>query len=363
MDFIFILTLIFGVFLSLSLIILVYNYFTAPKIYNTIYDLEYTPLVSILVPARNEEDNIEECVRSVLHLGYNNFELIILDDESIDRTLEIVKPYADRNSKIKIVRGKPLPQGWLGKNWACQQLADHSSGELLLFLEADVRLEEDALNSALSKMQFNDVDVISVFPTQIMKSIGEYLVVPLLNWILLSFLPLFRIFKSKSKSLSVSCGKFILFKREVYYSLGGHEVVKHNINEYVEIAALAKSSGFKVLAALGHDAVSCRMYNNFDYAYHGFAQSLFPGFKTSRRNFVIIILLMVIIYLVPIILSFFYFSFIWPVFAIILNRLLVSFLSRQSPLIGIIHPFQMLLLLSIGFSSLKESDPGNARAQ
>ena len=361
MDIIFILTTVLGFFLLLSLIILVYNFFTAPKVYNTLYDLEYTPLVSILVPARNEENNIEECVRSILHLGYNNFELLILDDESIDRTVEIVKPYADRNSKIKIIRGKPLPDGWLGKNWACKQLADHSSGEMLLFLDADVRLEEDALNSALFKMQYNSADILSVFPTQIMKSFGEFLIVPLLNWFLLSFLPLVQVFKSRRKSLLAAIGQFIMFKRDIYFSLGGHESVKDKIVEDMEIAAAAKSNSYKVLSALGHDAVNCRMYDGFDDAYNGFVKNFFPGFKTSPIRFILIISFIVLVYLLPIILSFFYFQFIWLVLAIVLNRLLVSLLSSQSPFIGIIHPLQMLLFLSIGISSVKASESGNVK--
>lgn len=352
MDILLAFFLVLGIALFISLSVVIYNNFTAPKLYNKVHDLYKAPFVSILVPARNEESNIEECIRSVLHQNYNNFEMIILDDDSKDRTEDIIKPFEERNSKIKLIKGKKLPSGWLGKNWACSQLAEQAKGEVLLFIDADVRLEENALNSALYKMQRTNTEALSVFPTQIMNSVGEYFIVPLMNWLLLSFLPLKQVYKSKKISFVAANGQFMMFKRDVYFSLGGHESIKNKVVEDMEFARMLKQRGFSIITALGYDTVYCRMYSGFDEAFNGFVKNFFPGFNTSPISFLIYLSGIQALYLLPIVLSFFSPIFIWLVFAIILNRLIISFLSKQSPLIGIIHPLQMLLLLLIGVSSI-----------
>jgi glycosyltransferase involved in cell wall biosynthesis len=359
MEILIVLLILLAFFHLIALSVTIYNYFTAPKIYNVIHDLVKTPLISVLVPARNEEKNIEECIDSVLMQHYNNYELIVLDDNSKDGTADIVKVYENKNSHIKLIAGKKLQSGWLGKNWACHQLSEHASGDVLVFLDADVRLEENALNAALYKMHKRNADVLSVFPTQIMKSWGEYFIVPLMNWLLLTFLPLKKVYTSENKSFVAANGQFIMFNRRVYDQIEGHKSVKDEVVEDMAFARLLKSAGFRLVTALGHTSIFCRMYDSFDDAYNGFVKNFFPGFRINPFLFWCFILLIQLVYMLPIVMSFIDINFLIVTFAIILNRLLISFTSNQNPLIGIIHPLQMFLLIMIGYSSVNSHRSGN----
>ena len=359
MEIMIVLLIIMGIFHSLILGITVYNFFTAPKVYNVVHDLIKTPFVSILVPARNEENNIEECINSVLMQHYNNYELIVLDDNSKDSTADIVKSYEKQNSRIQLISGKQLPDGWLGKNWACHQLSVQAKGDVLLFLDADVKLEDNAINAALYKMQVREADALSVFPTQIINSWGEYLIVPLMNWLLLTFLPLKKVYSSTNESFVAANGQLIMFTKSTYEKVGGHAAVKKEVVEDMEFARRIKKHGLRLITALGHYSVSCRMYQSFDESFNGFVKNFFPGFKTNIVVFSLFILLVQFFFLLPIILSFFDISFLIITLAIVLNRLLVSFTSNQSPLIGIIHPLQMLLLLMVGYTSISSHSSGN----
>ncbi|MEJ2618211.1 MAG: glycosyltransferase family 2 protein, partial [Ignavibacteriaceae bacterium] len=130
-------------------IITLYNYLTAPEINGKNKNIFSNRFISVLIPARNEESNIKDCLLSVINQNYTNFEIIVLDDESSDNTYEIVNDISANNKKVKLLRGKPLPAGWLGKNWACSQLAENSTGDILLFIDADVNLSDNAINSGL----------------------------------------------------------------------------------------------------------------------------------------------------------------------------------------------------------------------
>ncbi len=162
-DWLFFITVISnGVFLS----IVIYNYFSAPEIINSPPSKMYEQRLSILIPARNEENNIGKCLDSILKQSFSNYEVIVLDDESTDSTSAIVEQYAVKDDRIKLIKGKPLPKGWLGKNWACHQLAKNAKGNLLFFVDADIRLAENAVASAINNYKKNNVKMLSVFPTQ-----------------------------------------------------------------------------------------------------------------------------------------------------------------------------------------------------
>ena len=174
--------------LSVFTLISVYNLFTAPVMKSRTNAAENGALVSVLVPARNEEKNILKCLNGILNQDYKNIEVIVLDDNSTDNTHEIVKSI---NSQIiKLIKGKELPADWLGKNWACHQLAQNANGSYLLFMDADVEIMPSVVSSAVLEIQESNASLISIFPTQKIKSFGEHLIVPLMNWLLLTFLPL-----------------------------------------------------------------------------------------------------------------------------------------------------------------------------
>lgn len=338
MDFIY---LISGFICVIIFIVSLVNLFTAPELKKE--QSKSDDLVSILIPARNEENNIANIISDCLNQTYKKIEIIVLNDHSSDNTKKILENFSD---KIQIIDGLDLPENWLGKNWACHQLSQKANGKYLLFVDADVRLNEFAVESAISIFYQKKVKMLSVFPTQIMKSFSEYLIVPLMNWLLLSFLPLALVYKSKNKSFVAANGQFILWDREYYNSIGGHHAVKNMPVEDMEFARTVKSSNQKMITLLGGNMVFCRMYSNFKDAVNGFAKNFYPGFKINSVVFISFITLVVASLLIP----FFY----WKNFlvltslisTILMSRIFISIKSRQNIFINLIlHIFQMIFVI------------------
>ncbi len=339
-----------AVIVILIFLISVINLFSAPVLDVAKEPVDQKKLVSILIPARNEEKNISNCVTCCLNQTYLNKEIVVLDDNSTDKTNEILKQFSDR---IKIIKGAPLPEGWLGKNWACHQLSQNAGGDFLLFIDADVILNEKATESAISEIIFSEAGMLSVFPTQIMKSFSERLVVPLMNWLLLAFLPLILVYTSKNKSLVAANGQFILWKKEIYQMIGGHSSVKNKIVEDMEFARICKSNKINLKTLLGGTLVFCRMYSNLNEALNGFSKNFFPGFKKNPIIFLTFISLIAFAFLLPIIIwqnALYSFSLIA---FITLSRVFISVKSRQNVLTNfILHPFQMIILIVVGIISV-----------
>ncbi|MBN1300701.1 MAG: glycosyltransferase [Melioribacteraceae bacterium] len=338
---------------AIFLSIVFYNYFTGPRIVGREKESHETGLVSILIPARNEENNIAGILESVSKQTHNNYEVIVLNDNSTDRTYEIAKKYTDKIKRFKIINGEKLPDDWIGKNWACYQLAREAKGDYLLFIDADVILHPDAVRYSLDLKTEKNASMLSVFPTQEIDSPGEWLVVPLMNWLLLTFLPLKKVYTSDDEKLSAANGQFILIDRETYFNIGTHKAYSKKVVEDMEIAREVKRSGRKLLTGLGGDKIKCRMYNSFNDAYNGFSKNFYYGTNLPGSVFFIIILVLLFLFTAPFVLMFFNPVFIIPVVMILLERLIVSLISRQNLLLNpVLHLLQMLIMFSIGINSL-----------
>lgn len=336
--------------------VILYNFFTAPKLYNNSKTLDFTPLVSVLIPARNEEANIENCLNSVSSQSYHNIEIIVLDDNSNDKTYYLAKKASEKNNKIKIVKGEELPEGWKGKNWACNLLQGHAKGEYLLFLDADVTLAPNALNYALHLFNTFNLDALSSFPTQITNSLGEKIVVPLMKWLLLSFLPLKLVYTSKNKSFIAANGQFLMFKRAAYNFIGGHKVVANNVVEDMEFALLLKQNGLKLMTTLGNDAVFCKMYDSYKSAYWGFSKNYFQGFKVSPIRFMALQILFLSLFVFPFFLTLIHYEFIIITSLILLGRLLLAIITKDNIIFSILmHIIQIFVLVTIGINSIISS--------
>jgi glycosyltransferase involved in cell wall biosynthesis len=235
-------------------------------------------LVSVLIPARNEEINIASIMGDVLSQDHDDFELIVCDDQSDDKTAAIVEEYAARDARIRLIRTKELPQGWLGKNHACHTLAQKAKGRYFLFLDADVRIGGDIIGQAIAHAERHGLALISIFPRQIMKSLGEKITVPLMNYILLTLLPLILVRISRRPSLSAANGQFMFFAAAEYKELHPHRVMKNNPVEDIGIARYYKKSGLKISCRAGDSRVSCRMYRGFSEAVQGFSKNVIVFF-------------------------------------------------------------------------------------
>jgi chlorobactene glucosyltransferase len=233
------------------------------------------PRVSILIPARNEELNIGNCLESLQKQDYPNFEIIVLDDNSTDRTPEIVEGFAESNEHITLVKGKELPEGWVGKPHACYQLAQRATGAWYIFTDADTIHEPNMIRSVLEIALNNKPALLSGFPKQITDSLSQKIAVPVFNFIVLSWMPLWWLHKGRKPRPSFANGQFLMFSREEYWRIGGHEIVKSRILEDVWLGAEVYRKGGQVLAVDLSPIVGCHMYRSFGAMWNGFAKSIY----------------------------------------------------------------------------------------
>jgi chlorobactene glucosyltransferase len=246
------------------------------------------PRVSILVPARNEAGNIGPCVRSLLAQRYPDFEVLVLDDHSSDRTWQILSCLAAEDDRLQLFRGQPLPEGWLGKHWACHQLAQRADGQLLLFTDADTRHHPDILEEAVAALQAEGAELLSVLPRQRVVSWGERLVVPLIPWSICAFAPLTLAYRWRLPALSAAVGQFMLFQRQAYEAIGGYEAVKQHIVDDISLARRVKRQGLRWRLANGSRRISCRMYQNFGQVVEGLSKNLFGVFGYNVAAFLFV---------------------------------------------------------------------------
>jgi cellulose synthase/poly-beta-1,6-N-acetylglucosamine synthase-like glycosyltransferase len=238
-------------------------------------------LVSVLIPARNEDNNIGSILEDLRLQDYRNIEVMVFNDQSEDRTPEVVTYFTSADNRFSLVNSCNLPEGWLGKNHACHSLADLAKGSFMLFLDADVRIGKTLIGDAVSYSENKSIPLISVFPQQIMKSPGEKISVPNMNYILLSLLPLTLVRKSRFPSLSAANGQFMFFNSEVYRKMEPHKVMKKNKVEDISIARYFKKNGLTIACMLGDDRILCRMYNGYFDAVRGFSKNVLAFFGNS----------------------------------------------------------------------------------
>lgn len=237
---------------------------------------------SILIPARNEEKNLPLLLSDLLKQAYPPLEIIICDDHSEDDTYSVVNQLATQHPNIRIFRSAELPDGWLGKNFACYQLARRARGNYLLFLDADVRIGKDGIDPLLRVAQELQAGLLSVFPRQIMQTNGEKATVPLMTYILLTLLPLSLVYKIADQSaLAAANGQFMLFQADSYHRLQPHREVRDNAVEDIAISRLYKKAGMRVACLTGIRDISCRMYTSRHQAIDGFARNIAGFFGNS----------------------------------------------------------------------------------
>lgn len=236
------------------------------------------PCVSVLVPARDEEDNIERCVLSLLAQEYGDFEVLVLDDRSTDRTGEILLSLSRSHPRLRVITGEPLPDGWIGKHWACSKLAEAAHGDLLLFTDADTRHAPETLRCAVADLEAESLDLITAFPREEVVTLGEKVTVPILGFSMMAFMPLGLAYRLKSPGLAAAVGQFMLFRREAYEAVGGHEAVREYVSDDFALARNIKAGGFRWRFYEARRYISCRMYRDFREAFTGLSKNLFSAF-------------------------------------------------------------------------------------
>jgi len=239
------------------------------------------PRISVLVPARNEEDNIYPCVKSLLAQDYPDFQVIVLDDNSTDLTGAILKDFACRDERLRIIKGLPLPHDWLGKHWACHQLYRASDGGLLMFTDADTVHTPDTLRCAAAALEAENADMLSIIPRHKLVSWAEKLVMPIFALGVFANVPLPRRLRPKDIKVLSSSGKLMLFRRRSYEKSGGFEAIKQNVLDDLQLPQEITAAGMRYRLLDGTNNVSCRMYHNLKEVHEGLSKNTFAAFGYS----------------------------------------------------------------------------------
>jgi len=331
------------------------------------------PLVSICIPARNEEAVIERCVTSALKQDYPNFEVLVLDDNSTDNTTQILAKLSSIITNLYHLNGKPKPADWLGKPWACHQLSEHAKGDYLIFIDADTWIEEQTISKSINALQKSDA--ITVWPKQHMETFWEKLIIPMIYYGLYNLLPAKYVEqdpkwlpkslrKAMGPKFAAACGQFLAFNKNAYIKIGGHTSVKQQIVEDVELSKTIKQQGLTITMYDGVNTVNCRMYRSHREIFEGLRKNFFVGFGRNTPLFLFMAALQFIAYVAP-----FLFLFSpnkeFQIFAAILivlfliKRWVLDFKFGWNLIISLLHPLTIIWFEILGGRCLWDYYTGN----
>ncbi|MBN1267990.1 MAG: glycosyltransferase [Kiritimatiellae bacterium] len=235
--------------------------------------------VSILVPARNEEENIGPALEAVLAQLAAVREVLVYDDHSTDRTAEIVGAVAARDSRVRLIASQPLPDGWCGKPFACSCLAAAAHGEWLLFIDADTSLQTDAVSRIVAEAVRREVTFLSCWPGLVLNGLWEKVFMPMLNHVVFTLFPAPLSLTMDLPALGLAHGACILMRRQEYFRTCGHAMVRGELFEDTALARAWRAAGLRGLCLDGQDVVKVRMYNSLGAIWTGFQKNAYPAFR------------------------------------------------------------------------------------
>jgi chlorobactene glucosyltransferase len=250
-------------------------------------------LVSVLIPARNEERNIERCINSLRNQLYKNYEILVLNDNSTDNTRGILERIAREDNRVKFFNGAPLPDDWYGKPFALHQLSKEAKGDILLFTDADTIHSPASISWAVSNLTSMKVDMVSGYIGQIFLSFGEIVTVPLMFFLTGFIIPLFMNRYTKLSFFSAAIGQFIAIRHEVFDAIGGCESFKKKTTEDIYMARYVKQRGYKTRFLNITEYVKCRMYKGYKSAIEGIGKNVFDFLG---KNSILIFILAIVIF-------------------------------------------------------------------
>jgi chlorobactene glucosyltransferase len=332
------------------------------EMYQGLQEKADTPLVSVLIPARNEEATIERCVTSLLHSDYPKLEIIVLDDDSRDRTYDLVHHISQKHHNLRIIQGEKLPPDWNGKNWACHQLAHAAKGEWFLFTDADTHHSPGSVSTALEAAGKSQSVFVTAIPGLTLRTWSEKLILPIIHFAFFALLPYNIMNFGSHCRLAIGIGPFLFMRRDCYFSCGGFEAIKTEILDDMALAKRAKRNKCKTTVIDGTGFVTVRFYGSFKEVWAGFSKNSFQAIGGSPHFLMGVALVC-------------YFLFIYPYISlggalcshqsIALPLLLVLTISsikitmasrfKTSVCYGLLHPLMVLLILLILFNSFRLS--------
>ena len=271
------LDLVSALLLLAMLAVALANLATAPRLGGADPPGDAAPLVSLLVPARDEAVNLRAHLPSLLASDYPRLEILVLDDRSGDETASVAEDFARRHPcRLRVIRGAALPEGWIGKNWACHQLAGRARGGVLLFCDADVAAGPRAVARSVALLRRMHAGAMTALPRHRWGSWAEAAAVPLIAQLpVAATLPLALVPRAAAPSLSMANGQWLAFTRQAYDRIGGHASVRGQVLEDVGLGRAAKAAGVRLAAAVATEDLSVRMYHGWPEVRRGFAKNLY----------------------------------------------------------------------------------------
>ncbi len=323
-------------------------------------------LVSILIPARNEEANIAAAIEAALASSGVDIEVVVMDDGSTDATPAIVSGFAARDTRVRLENAPPLPQGWTGKVHACHCLADAARGTHLLFVDADVRLEPQTAARLVAHLQGTSNAMVSGVPRQITLGWGEIVTVPMINLLMLGYLPVIGMRMRSDPGFGAACGQLIMVEREAYRAIGGHGSIRTTLHDGIQLARRFRLDGFMTDIVAGHELARCRMYADFAQSWDGFLKNAHEGMATPFQLPVWTILLagghIAPFFLAPLALA--GLAPLWPALAALgltlSLRAAITLRTRETLWSIPLHPVNVAVALAIQWNALLRSRRGGA---
>ena len=328
---------------TVLLLISISNFFTirTPRA-----DSEIKASVSVIVPLRNEAENVTELVQSLLaQKSLKSVEFIFLDDNSEDDTLKLLRLAASGSATMQIIKGAPLPPGWIGKVWALHQLMAASNGDIIVSIDADVRITPDAISRSITLMKSSGLDFLSPYPRQIAKTLGERLIQPLLQWSWMTTLQLRIAERGSFSSMAVANGQFFLVRRDALIASGGYEGVKSAVLDDLFLARALVKSGSHGVVVNGAQIAQCRMYTSWSEIKAGYGKSLRYAFGSTFGSLCAVFFIF-LTGIAPLLFALTGSLWGWLAFALIVStRILSAIRSRTRPIDSLFHPISSTLLI------------------
>ena len=306
--------------------------------------------VSVLIPARNEEAHIRDALMPVLDQGAVVKEVLVYDDHSIDRTAAYVREVSMRSEKVRLIPPLALPQGWCGKPFACAQLAAVASGDWLLFIDADARIQPGAAGRMVTEAMQRKATLLSFWPGLDMKGFWERALMPMLNFVVFSMFPAPLSFHMQMPALGLAHGACILIRRDVYQLTGGHAMVRAELFEDTVLARAWRKAGQTGFCMDGQDVVRVRMYDSLSGIWTGFQKNTYPAFR-HEVNFWLFLLFHAVCFLMPFGMMFFSRAALASAVVIVLMRLVQAARFHYSWWAALLHPMAEIGLLAVALRS------------
>ena len=268
---------------SYFLIFVIWSISRSPKLeWSARFRIKSKPKVSIIVPARNEEKSISKCIRSLLSQDYDNYEVIAIDDSSTDETLSIISKLSENDNRLMVVKSPPRPEDWVGKNWACFHGYKKSTGEILLFTDADSVHKSDVLSSAINTMMHDDLDAVTLVPKLLCYDLITKFTLPVLSVFLHSRYSPLRVNNPKNK-IGYFFGSFYLISKKNYEKIGTHEEVRQELVEDGALGRRVKEQGMKLRLIRGENFVEATWARDPRSLWHALRRIIIP-LRTQKRK-------------------------------------------------------------------------------